>query len=42
MQPNKHLLEDGTVRSYAFLREYKALLEDNPGILNVTWFYAEA
>jgi hypothetical protein len=36
-----HLLpEDGITRPYA--REFEALLEDNPGILNATWFSYEA
>jgi hypothetical protein len=32
------LPEDGINRHYAIAREFEALLEDNPGILNVTWF----
>jgi hypothetical protein len=32
------LPEDGIRRPNAIAREFEALLEDNPGILNVTWF----
>jgi hypothetical protein len=36
------LSEDGIGRHYALAREYAALLEDSPGVLNVTWFSDEA
>jgi hypothetical protein len=36
------LPEDGTERRCAIAREYRALLEENSGVLNVTWFTDEA
>jgi hypothetical protein len=42
MQLNQLLSEDRTARHYAFAWEYGTLLEDKPGILNVTWFSDEA
>lgn len=33
------LSEDGIARSFAFAREYGALFEDNPGVLNVMCFF---
>jgi hypothetical protein len=42
MQLSQPLPEDGIARRYAFAREYRALLEDNSGVLNVTWFSDEA
>jgi hypothetical protein len=42
MQMSQLLLEDGIVRCYYFVRKYRVLLEDNPHILNVTWFSDEA
>jgi hypothetical protein len=35
------MLEDGLAIRYAFAREYGALLEGSPGVLNVTWFSAK-
>jgi hypothetical protein len=32
------LPEDGIRRPYAIAKEFEALLEENPGILNVMWF----
>jgi hypothetical protein len=42
MQVSQPLSEDGIARRYAFAREYVALLEDNPGVLDVTWFSDKA
>jgi hypothetical protein len=36
MQLSQLLSEDGKARRYAFAKKYGALLEDNPGVLNVT------
>jgi hypothetical protein len=32
----------GVARGYALAREYGTLLEDSPGVLNVTWFSDDA
>jgi hypothetical protein len=42
MQLSQPLSEDGIGRRYAFTRQCAALLEGNPGVLNVTWFSDEA
>jgi hypothetical protein len=36
------LSEDVIAKCYAFGKENIALLEENPGILNVTWFFNKA
>jgi hypothetical protein len=35
-------VEDGIVRHYAFVREYRVLFKDNPSVLNVTQVSEEA
>jgi hypothetical protein len=42
MQLSQLLSQDGIARYYAFAREYRALLEDIPGVSNATWFSNEA
>jgi hypothetical protein len=42
MHLSQPLSEDGRARCYTIAKEYGALLEDNPGVLNVTWFSNEA
>jgi hypothetical protein len=41
MQLSQSLSKDGIARRYAFAREYGALLENSPCVLNVTWFSDE-
>jgi hypothetical protein len=36
------LWKDGTARHYVIAREYRELLEESSGVLNVTWFSDEA
>jgi hypothetical protein len=36
MQLNQPLSEDRIEKRYVFAREYGTLLEDNPGVLNIT------
>jgi hypothetical protein len=38
MQPSQPLVEAGMARRYAFMRDYGSLMEDNPGVLYITWF----
>jgi hypothetical protein len=42
IQLSQQFSGDGMARNCAFASEYGALLEDNPGVLNVTWFSDEA
>jgi hypothetical protein len=42
MQLSRSLSEDRITRCYAFGRDYRALLEENLSVLNVTWFSNEA
>jgi hypothetical protein len=42
MQLTQPLTENEIARFYAFEREYEALLKENPGVLNVSWFSDEA
>jgi hypothetical protein len=42
MQLGHPLLENRIEGRNDFSKEYVALLEDNPGVLNVIWFYDEA
>jgi hypothetical protein len=41
MQLSQPLSEDGIARHCTFSRDYFALLEDSPGVLNDTWFFSE-
>jgi hypothetical protein len=38
MKLSQPLSERRRAKRCSFAREYGALLEDNPGVLNVTWF----
>jgi hypothetical protein len=42
MQLSQPLSKHGIERRRGFAREYGALLEEIPGVLNVTWFSNEA
>jgi hypothetical protein len=42
MQLSRSLSEDGIASYCAFANDYRALMEDNPGVLNVTRFSSEA
>jgi hypothetical protein len=38
MQPSQPLSKHGIARFYSFTTEYRSVLEDIPGVLNVAWF----
>jgi hypothetical protein len=42
MQLCQPLLEDGMAVQYTFLRVFGVLLEQNLGVLNITWLSSEA
>jgi hypothetical protein len=42
MQLSHSLSKDGKARHYTSVKKYGALLEDNLGVMNVTWFSDEA